>query len=178
MARFVRPRFQPQKSKRQFTWLGGVQTAFDKTDVAAGASVIFSSIDTRTGGAPQPPWTITRVRGLITIVSDQVAATEQPHGAMGMAVVNGEAFDAGVASIPTPFTESFDDRWFYHTYFSAPFALIGAAAMARHVFQKEIDGKAMRKVDIGDVVVVVIENGSSVGGIISQVNFRTGVKLH
>ena len=102
-----------------------------------------------------------------------------PIGAFGICIVNGEAFDAGVASIPTPWTESFDDRWFFHQYWIADFILQGSGtekAPQQDFFNRQIDGKAMRKVEDGDVMVSVMENGSSVGAR-AFVNFRTLIKL-
>ena len=95
-----------------------------------------------------------------------------------MAIVNGEAFDAGVASIPTPWAESFDDRWFYHTYWFAPL-IENPTTSEFHVipFNHVIDGKAMRKMNVGDVMVAVFENAATVG-VQFQLNFRVGVKLH
>ena len=181
MARSSRfqPRSFPQRNRRMFTWIGGTITAFDTSALAAGASTLIASIDTRLDGAPQAPYTVVRVRGMLQVFSDQVLAVEAPHGAYGIAVVNGEAFDAGVASIPTPFTESFDDRWLYHTYWNAVFIDgVTAGEIDSQMANIIIDGKAMRKVDIGDVIVFVIENGSSVAGATFLDNVRTGVKLH
>ena len=175
MARFPRSnrtRFQGS-TKRAFSWFGGISNTFGANTLAAGASNLFTSIDTRTV-AFTAPWIIARVRGLLTVSSDQVAADEFVHGAFGIAVVNGEAFDAGVGSIPTPFSESFDDRWLYHTYWAAP----SKAGFSQDWSNTIVDGKAMRKVEFGDVVVFVIENGHPTHGAQFVMNFRIGIKLH
>ena len=178
MARFPRSRFQPPSRRRETTWVGGIQTAFADAAVAASASVLISSIDTRIGAAPEAPFTIIRVRGLLQVVTDQVIATEEPHGAYGICVVNGEAFDTGVAAVPTPFTESFDDRWLYHTYWASSMKFASSTGIPFLGSHTTIDSKAMRKVDIGDVIVTVIENGSSQHGARFISNKRTLVKLH
>jgi len=176
--RFRSPR-PIQRSKRAFDWIGGVNVAFaGGTLLGPGAAAIISSIDTRVTNI-SAPFTVVRVRGFLSVVTDQVGAAEQPHGAFGMCIVNGEAFDAGIASIITPFTESFDDRWFYHTYWSTevqPNA--GGTGLTFAAFQHVIDGKAMRKVEFGDVCVAVIENGDTVSSALFTTNHRTGVKLH
>ena len=179
MARFVRSSSTRPiaRSNRKFAWIGGVSVAFSDVTLATGVSIVVSSFDTRTAGQLHD-FTIMRVRGLLSVVSDQVAANEHVHGAFGAAVVNGEALDAGVGSIPTPFTESFDDRWFYHTYWAAPFRFIAGAAMTQIASQTIIDGKAMRKVNQGDVIVFVIENGNNSQGALFTLNQRVGVKLH
>ena len=156
-----------------------VTVPFNASTLASATSVILSAFDTRVAGAqPQAPFTITRVRGYIQVMSDQTIVQEGPGGAYGIMIVNGEAFDAGVASMPTPWTESFDARWLYHTYLSA-FMLENATTSdyQQGFFTHVIDGKAMRKVDHGDVIVAVLENASSVG-MNHWTNFRTGVKLH
>jgi len=174
--RFTSNRF-PQKSRRSFNWVGGVATAFGVQAIAAGASTLVASMDTRVL-SHVAPFTVMRVRGLLSVTSDQVGGDEIPHGAFGIAVVNGEAFDAGVGSVPTPFTESFDDRWLYHTYWAAPVAVIAGQSVSQRQEHHIIDGKAMRKMEFGDVMVCVIENGSNSQGAQFIINFRTGIKLH
>ena len=99
-------------------------------------------------------------------------------GAIGIAVVNGEAFDAGVASIPTPWSESFDDRWLYHQYFDCMIMVDTVADWGVPNFANiTIDSKAMRKVDTGDVIVAVVENPTT-SPFNFWMNFRIGVKLH
>ena len=178
MAMFPRHnRVRYPTARRQFEWIGGVSTAFSVSTLAFGDSVIVSSFDTRGATAPAAPFTIVRVRGQLAFFSDIVAASEFPHGAFGMCVVNGEAFDAGVASIPTPFSESFDDRWLFHSYLMAPIRA-NANTIDQNWANITIDGKAMRKVNDGDVVVNVLENGSSAHGAQFLINLRMGVKLH
>ena len=180
MARF--PRFnqshRPQRSDRQFNWIGGIQTAFDAFVLAAGGSQIISSVDTRVTGAIAAPYTVTRVRGYLTVWSDQVAGAEFPHGAFGYLLVNGEAFDAGVASIPTPFSEAGDGRWLYHAYWACPSEIRATDGLQTNFFNHTIDGKGQRKVVDGDVLLAVIENGSTVGGVRVIQNGRVGIKLH
>ena len=177
------PRFSPrhqQSNRRMFDWIGGGNDVPESTVALANAtSVIALAFDTRVASqVPVAPFTITRVRGYLEIHSDQTIAQEGPLGAYGIAVVNGEAFDAGVASIPTPWTESFDDRWLYHTYWDAFFMENPTTSDYQQIpFIHVIDGKAMRKVNFGDVIVAVMENASNQGCNFFM-NFRMGVKLH
>ena len=172
-------RFSPirRSTKRKFNWFGGTTPAPNLTNVAGQTSIIVSNLDTRLPTVPSAPFTIVRIRGVIVVQSDQQVLSEFPGGAYGIAVVNGEAFDAGVASIPTPWTESFDDRWLYHTYWFSPIVENPTTSDYQQSFQTLIiDGKAMRKVDVGDVVVAVFENASTFG-VSLQSNFRVGAKL-
>ena len=92
-------------------------------------------------------------------------------------VINGEAFDAGVASIPTPYAESFDNRWMWHEYWSAPVA--GDVAGPTHYYDRHIiDSKGMRKVEGGDVFVVVLENKSAAHAAAYSLNMRILTKVH
>ena len=165
--------------RRKFEWVGGIQVLGTGPFVVANAtSIIMSSFDTRGAVVPDAPFTIMRLRGLLSVYPDQNVIVERITGAFGVMVVNGEAFDAGVASMPTPWAESFDDRWLYHTYWQSSVEENPTTSDYQYnFFNHVIDGKAMRKVNHGDVVVAVIENQSSTGAI-AQMNFRMGVKLH
>ncbi len=179
MARSSRFNMRPNRSiRRKFDWIGGIDDLSTGDNPLAGnTSVISIAFDTRII-QPIAPWTIVRVRGILAARSDQNIAAEQILGAYGICVVNGEAFDAGVASIPTPWSESFDDRWLYHRYWYAVVEENPTTSDFQYnSFVEEIDGKAMRKVDLGDVVVAVWENASTLGARIFD-NFRMGVKLH
>jgi len=178
MARLQRPQFQRRQPKRAFDWIGGETTVTDIQVIAGGSAAIVSSFDTRlTASEPKAPFTIVRARGLFRVGSDNLTAVEFPFGALGICVVNGEAFDAGVASVITPYTESFDDRWLYHTYWAAR-TQAGTLSQAYWGFETVIDNKAMRKVDTGDVIVIVIENKSATDPAQFFMNLRIGVKLH
>ena len=181
MARFQRSRFQPQTQvlRRKFDWIGGVASQVGLTQINAATSIIESAFDTRTiTTTPNVPFTIVRVRGRLQVMSDQTVGLEGPIGAFGMCVVNGEAFDAGVASVPTPWTESNDHRWFYHQYFGCPLIEDGTSGEYQQLFTDiTIDGKAMRKINTNDVILSVLENQSIVGMRFWS-NFRMGIKLH
>ncbi len=45
---------------------------------------------------------------------DQITASEFVVGAFGMLVVSEDAFAAGAASIPGPFTDAGSDLWMVH----------------------------------------------------------------
>ena len=173
----------PQGQRRKTEWIGGVSVAFNESSLAAQTAVIISAIDTRTVtvGA-QAPFTITRTLGYLNVSPTAVTAAQFAHGAYGICVVNGEAFDAGVASIITPFSESFDDRWFQFMYWSSMtnFNDVGGAGGTINAqgAQMNFDSRAQRKVNFGDVVVAVLENGAITDGIDFLSNFRMLVKLH
>ena len=177
MARLRRQTFR-SGPRRKTQWIGGDVSATTALSIGAATSTVNLTFDTRVVGVPDP-FTIIRLRGEFMIYSDQSAQDEDPFGAIGAMIVNGEAFDAGVASIPTPYTESFDNGWFYHQYWSAPVAATPASGImtmnhARYI----IDSKGMRKVVNGDVFVLVIENKSAAHAAALTVNLRMLIKLH
>ena len=163
--------------RRKTDWIGGVSTN-SQAEIALAANTVLltSSFDTRTAGqAPAAPFTVIRLRGILSI-SANAGGDTNAIGAYGVLVVNGEAFDAGVASIPSPWTESFDDRWMYHRYWTA-INDAGVTETDTQAFSYEIDSKSMRKMARGDVLVAVIENAST-DAVVFMSNFRVLVKLH
>ena len=106
--------------------------------------------------------TIRRTRGLISVGSDQNVAVEAQVGAYGMVVVSDLAIAAGAASIPGPITEATDDGWFVWV----PFLKRGPSSTALEVINNEFDSKAMRRIEEGFCVAVLVENGSATDGLL------------
>jgi len=123
------------------------------------------------------PFTIIRVRGVLSINSDQVVASEEPMGAIGMAVVSDEAVAAGLGSLPTPIGSEASDKWFVWQAMMAPFSLsaVGSSSQGGEYI---IDSRAMRKVNDGEDLIVMAENASSVHGLDYLFLFRFLIKLH
>ncbi len=142
--------------------------------VLAAASAVIDSFFVTSGAAPE---TVLRTRGLFTIQTDQVSATETPFGALGLCVVSDQALAAGVASVPTPYTDADSDLWFYHQYFAAP-VLFGTTTGIRRLDQQyEIDSKAMRRLSEDESIILVVENASAADGLRYIVDLRILSKL-
>ena len=127
------------------------------TNIAAATKVIVASFVV-TG----PSETVKRVRGLIHWKSDQLTASEYTIGAFGMLVVSEDAFAAGAASIPGPFTDASSDLWMVHQYVVSDMifgSAVGFDSAGGRSY--EIDSKAMRKVTEEERLVVMFENGSA-----------------
>jgi len=171
---------QARAPRKKFAWIGGVQTGFTVLKTLSPTSAQFISfLDTRlaANSVLDMDFTIVRLRGTFWARSDQNTVTEDPFGAIGACVINGEAFDAGVASSITPWTESGDDRWFWHSYWHTGLVRAGASAgdgTTQSAFDMAIDNKAMRKVHVGDVIVFIIENVTSEAADFFF-NVRTGI---
>ena len=144
-----------------------------RTDVltATGGTIIFSL---NTAALALRPFTIVRTRFLVSIVSDQLGADEIQIGAYGMAVVSDQAVAVGVTAVPTPITDMGSDLWFVHQMCYNDFQFVsGVGFHSDGAHQYEIDSKAMRKVDIGQDLVVVAE----VAGASSGAAFVSGGRM-
>ena len=124
-------------------------------------------------------FTVVRLRGLVSISPATLGETHS-IGAFGIIKVTPEAFAIGLTAIPTPWTDSGDDGWIFHSYYTVDQrpgtgSVTNMLSLSRD--QIVIDSKAMRKVDQGEVLISVLENGST-DGISFMENHRTLIKLH
>ncbi len=170
-----RGRIEGGQKRRETLWSAGADTAVFQS-LAAGASVLdqaFSDAQLQTIGLPL---TVVRVRGLLYIVADQPSAVEDQFGALGFQVVTEQARVAGIASMPTPITEAESDTWFVWE----PFCTSGLASTNSNIAgaRFDFDSKAMRKIEQGSAIVVVLENGSSIHGLEFWLQYRILFKLH
>jgi len=138
----------------------------DETSLAGQSVAIISGLDTRISGNAilGADFTIQRIRGFYNVFPTAINVTNFVTGAIGACVVNGEAFDAGVAAVIDPYTEAFDDRWLWHEYFSmSALAVVGGtnAELMPVGGDRNIDNKAQRKMSTGDVMIFVLSNAST-----------------
>ena len=165
-------------SVRKTTWIGGIlDVPTNENRLDGQTAEIFASVDTRLAvnqvlnGA-----TIVRSRGIFSACGGITTANNYVIGAYGVIIVSGEAFDAGLAALPTPWSESDYDGWLVHGFFST-MNLIGTSVGSIDTAGPiDIDSKAMRKLKAGDVIVWMMENASS-DNVDVFWNFRQLVKL-
>ena len=137
---------------------------------AIGGTIIFAL---NAAALAMRPFTIIRSRFELFVFSDQSAAIEPQVGAFGIAVVSDQAVAAGVAAVPTPVTDMGSDLWFVHQNYSGrESSTVDVSEPGNRI---SIDSKAMRKVDIGQDIVVVAENDTNVGA--GQILFSAGRML-
>jgi len=112
--------------------------------------------------------TIVRIRGdMLLRITAAAAAGDGFSGAVGMGIVNSQAFAAGIVSMPTPVTEADWPGWMYHRFFNikAPTGTLADGANADAIVQRlEIDSKAMRKIGTEEVffgAIQFVEVGTS-----------------
>ena len=159
-------------SGRQTEWNARVfQTAFQ---ALAANSVILDSI-AGTQFLAKRPLTITRTVGSLWVNSDQVSATEEPFGALGMLIANDIAVSTGVTALPNPVTDAPSDLWFLYQSFVASGA--NSAAYNGSSFM-QFDSRAQRKVPEGSTVAVLLANSSAAHGLKYILNYRILLKLH
>ncbi len=136
---------------------------------SAGATILASF-------AFETPATIVRIRGMLSIELQTYAADLDIAGAVGMGIVSAEAFAAGVASVPEPFTDADWGGWMMWRSFAHRFEFVSnTGSFFPAEWTMEIDSKAMRKVDNNEVLIIVAESQS--GAIAVASPLRVLIKL-
>ena len=158
---------------RSMQWFGSGITS----TVLASSATLLGSLNAAALAARS--FTIVRTRLAVTFGSDQLAASEGSNGVFSMQVVSEAASAAGIASVPTPLTETDAD---YFVYKPVQFDMLVSTAVGFEEHRgdgsyHQIDSKAMRKVGSDDDVVLVLQQRVATGAIIS-VEGRFLVKLH
>ncbi len=160
--------------RRDTLWLGG--TFVNTTLTSASSAALVTSLSA--GALALRPFTIVRTRGIIQVQSDQEAASEDYSGVVARLVVSDQANAAGIGSVPTPVTESDSDLFMLYEPFASAMLDTGTSQQDGIGVQRVIDSKAMRKVDVGQDLIQVIENSSVSNGCVWTTMFRTLIKLH
>ncbi len=162
------------RQRREMKWIpqAPIQSA-----VGSSVATLISLLNA--AALTNAPFTIVRVRGLLYIATDQVANTEGQFASWGMTVVTEQASAIGITAIPTPVTEPESD-WFVFESVAARVMVASAISMFSAGNAVQIDSKAMRKVDVGQDVVAVVEVPASdiSEGVEFTSQFRMLIKLH
>ena len=144
--------------KRLTAWSGGtIVTGF--VSLAATTAMV---VDTLVPAVERQ--TIVRIRGLLSVKSDQTGGDEDAVGAFGIAVVEEPAATVGITALPTPTSDIGSDAWMYWTPFTYSVEFADATGFQVNAAQSlVVDSKAMRKVENNQRLVSVIQNISAVG---------------
>ncbi len=129
------------------------------TTVGTSTKILLGSFTLSNPGIGE---TVRRTLGQIFVRSDQVAAGEDVIGAFGLIVVSDIAAAAGIASVPDPVTEQNDDGWFVWQGLSATQG--GSAQRTGQLIQ--FDSRAMRRVEEGFSIALVVANASASAGMV------------
>lgn len=153
--------------KRLAQWLAPAVQGY--TAVAAtGATILaFASFE--------EPLTIVRTRGQISVRPTVATADLDIVGAFGAAIVSTEAFTAGIASVPEPFSDADWGGWYVWRSFAYSMEFGTAVGVERLSWDFEVDSKAMRKLSSNETIVFVAE--SIVGAFSITSSLRTLLKL-
>ena len=159
MARRGVSRFPRTGARRQVSWGIGTGGTTSQSITATGKTIIGSGIAL----AAEQKVTIVRTRGYLNCgLVGATAALDGFTGAFGIGIVSDEAFTVGVTAIPGPLTDAFWPGWLVHQFISVRSVNIMAVANnaiqdAGAFIQRDIDSKAMRKFDVGETMVAMLE---------------------
>ncbi len=161
------------RNVRETAWIGLTETS---TTLAAASTASITNV-TGAGLLAERPFTIVRARYFVYVQSDQVAATELFQTAFGACVVSDQSVAIGPTAVPTPFTDKDSDAWFVYEIFTDQF-VTGAGNSSKMGIGREVDSRAMRKVEEGFQLIHVVENSTISNGSIVTIGGRVLIKLH
>ena len=161
--------------KRQTVWVQ--LSPFVSTIAAASTAVAIFSFNA--AALALRPFTIVRTRASMTMRSDQNAASERFGANFGMAVVSDQAVAIGVTAVPTPVSDLGSDLWFVMEAMYGTVQVGDATGFDGDFgFHRELDSKAMRRVDLGQDVIAVMETPSFGSSADFTFSGRMLIKLH
>jgi len=144
------------RSARKSLWLE-FQPA-ETTIAGVGQTLVFSL---NAAALALEPFTIIRTHFSVMVRSDQSAAVERQMGGFGIAVVSDQAVGVGITAVPHPVSDLGSSLWFLNQLlFSEANTVTDRTTPVRNY---QLDSRAMRKVEVGSDIVVVVEN-ISLGG--------------
>ena len=174
--RIVRSRGVPfvrSGAKRKSLWLQFAPT--EVTIVTTGATLVFSL---NAAALATLPFTVVRSRFAVHIRSDQVAAAETQQLGVGLAVVSVQASAVGITAVPTPITDLSSDMFFWIDLLFDDNVVDSSPLTRTKGAYFQVDSKAMRKVGVGQDIVLVMEGAAQNDGLVATVGGRMLVKLH
>ncbi len=157
----ARPRGRAAGSRRQVTWVG--PAAQGHVSVATGAKVLVASFTP--SSVSMLKTTIIRTRGMVSVRPEATTADLLFNGAFGVCVVNSDAFDAGIASIPGPWDDAGWDGWLVWGSFSYDLGWADNTGFRKVNQEYEVDSKGMRKISDVETLCLVGESHSGAFGI-------------
>ena len=164
------------RMRRQTQWLAS--SSISVTLAAPSTAALSGSLNA--AALALRPFTIVRSRGYVGARTDNVAVStaEIYEVAFGLTVVTDEAVAIGVTAVPTPATQDASD-WFLYERIAGRTEISSAGIAQGQIMQvKDVDSRAMRKVDLGQDLILVEETSAISSGAIAQDYFRVLIKLH
>ena len=124
------------------------------------------------------PFTVVRTRGYMRLATDAEGANEAYDASLGYAVVSDQATAVGATAVPTPETDRGSDLWFVYETIAGIHELTSDIGKLVGGDGKDYDSRAMRKVEEGEDIVVVIETSAISLGCTFYNSARMLIKLH
>ncbi len=178
MAHRARRFIRGGRQVRETLWVGLTET---RTSLAAANTAAFI-LSLNAAALALRPFTVTRSLLHWSVRSDQSAASENYATALGLSVVSDQASAIGITAIPTPFTDIGSDLFFLHDILDGHFLFISGVGVEGNsnspVGGVTVQSKAMRRVEEGSDIAIVIENDGLSSGTQVYVTGRMLVKLH
>ena len=146
----------------------------EDTITAASTKVLFGGFQQATASNDV---VLERFHGVIQLVSDQAAGTENQQCAFGAILVSNDAFGVGITAIPGPLSDAESD-WAVHQMMVNRYIVstaVGFDSVAGRLFA--IDGKARRRVPAGYTLAMVYETGAISDGCFLTAGFRALFRL-
>ena len=173
MANRFRQRVQARVGRKSF-WFAGTFAEF--TTASANSSNL--ALQLNAAALALRPFTIIRTRGIWSIRGDQETVDELQETALGCILVSDQAAAVGISAVPTPVAESGSSWHVFETMVSHFRVVTATGAQEAQNRLLTIDSKAMRKVEEGQTVITVVQNGPNSNGVTNNVFLRTLIKLH
>jgi len=167
----IRPARGP---RRQTLWIPFGPTLFTLT--AAGQSLLLFSLNA--AALALRPFTVVRTRGEFHYRSDQVVASEEYGGVVGMAVVSDQAVAIGITAVPSPVTDMGSDLFYLLESGMGSIDVLSSVGVTELGHIHKFDSKAMRKVDSSEDIVVTAETPANSTSFRIWFSGRMLVKLH
>ncbi len=167
--------FRRGGSRRLTDW--GVQLATTgRIAIPANSKVLVAAV-TAAVLEEQAPATIVRTRGYLSVLTDNVTASETQIGAFGCALFNSVSLNAGIASLPSPGTDGTFDGWFVWSAFGQATQVNSAIGFNTLAAERiEVDSKAMRKFDRDLGLAFIVDNQHATNAFNVMFNFRLLIK--
>ncbi len=138
------------RKSRETSWIS--VDPGETTLVSAGGTI---SASLNAAALALRPFTIVRTHLFVGLASDQTGSSERQGVGIGLAVVSDQAVLVGVSAVPTPITDNSSNLWFVHQMLWARESRVATIATPGQFVS--VDSKAMRKVEIGQDIILVAE---------------------
>ena len=162
----------PVSTRRKTSWQDGGFGRVDGLNADGGAAFTFAVVP------GEPSLTLVRLRGEL-LVSSALSSGDSAEVAVGIGLVTDQALAIGITAFPLPIANINWEGWLYHQWCSVG-SVSQSAGNRTQNFRFIVDNKAMRKVEIGNSLIAVVEMDNEQGTGVAvdlQLNTRMLFKL-